>query len=124
MGTSHSTISTTTYVVIFVVLIALTALTASVAEVDLGRLNTPVALAIAATKAMLVVTYFMHLRHGSPLARVAAATAVIFLAILIGVTMEDVISRETGTYLKGLTPAQSIGPWMDVGDTPAGSPPR
>jgi len=124
MHTSHPTISTTTYFVIFVLLLCLTGLTAGVAQIDLGRLNTPAALAIAATKAMLVVTYFMHLRYGSALTRIAAATAIVFLAILIGVTMEDVVNRRTGVYLKGITPTQSIGAWMDVGQEPAAPLPR
>jgi len=112
MSEAHPIVSRATYVTIFVVLICLTALTAGVANIDLGWLNTPIAVAIAATKASLVVLFFMHLRYGGKLERMAAFCAIAFLAILILVTMDDVLTRGTKTYLQdsSLSSAMSAGP--------------
>ena len=55
------------YLLIFATLMILTGVTIAVAFVDLGFLNTVVALSIASFKATLVVLYFMHLRHSSSL---------------------------------------------------------
>src|SRR5262249_7059348 len=77
MKEPHPRVSTGTYIAVFVVLLCLTGLTAAAAEVDLGRLNTPVAVGIAATKALLVVIYFMHLRYATQLTRVVAIFGVV-----------------------------------------------
>ena len=55
-------VSVWVYIAIFLALLALTATTVQVAFVDLGALNTLVALAIALVKMLLVVFFFMHLR--------------------------------------------------------------
>jgi len=81
------------YLVVFVVLLALTALTVLVASVDLGPLNTPVALAIAAGKATLVVLFFMHLKEAPGILWLAAGAGFLFLGILILLTMSDVATR-------------------------------
>ena len=44
----------------------LTGVTVAVAYVDLGPMNTVVALAIACFKAMIVVLYFMHVKYSTP----------------------------------------------------------
>ena len=49
------------YVSVFAALMVLTLLTVAAARVDLGRLNTVVALTIAVTKALLVVLFFMDM---------------------------------------------------------------
>jgi cytochrome c oxidase subunit 4 len=81
------------YLVVFVVLLALTALTVLVASVDLGPLNTPVALGIAAGKAMLVVLFFMHLKEAPGILWLAAGAGFFWLGILILLTMSDVATR-------------------------------
>jgi cytochrome c oxidase subunit IV len=81
------------YLVVFVVLLALTALTVLVASVDLGPLNTPVALVIAAGKAMLVVLFFMHLKEAPGIVWLAAGAGFFWLGILILLTMSDVATR-------------------------------
>ena len=45
------------------------ALTTGVAFIDLGPFNTVVALAIAFSKMMLVIFFFMHVRHSGGLVR-------------------------------------------------------
>ena len=81
------------YLSIFFALMVLTGVTTAVAFFDLGALNTPVALAIAVTKALLVVLFFMHVRHSTLLTKVVVFGGTFWLALLIGITMADYISR-------------------------------
>jgi len=81
------------YLLVFVVLLALTALTILVANVDLGPLNTPIALLIAAAKALLVLVFFMHLKEAPGLLWMVAGAGFFWLAILIVLTMSDVATR-------------------------------
>ena len=69
-------------------------ITTYVATVDLGRWNTIVALSIAVTKMMLVLLYFMHLRYSHGLTRVVVLASFMFLALLIGITLTDALTRE------------------------------
>ena len=82
-----------TYVVIFATLVALTGVTTAVAFVNLGPMNVVVMLLIAFTKATLVVLYFMHVRFTSRLTQIAAGGGFVWLAILIGLTLSDVLTR-------------------------------
>jgi cytochrome c oxidase subunit 4 len=93
---SHDpSVSMRTYVSVFATLLVLTAITVAVAFVDLGHhFNDIVAMAIATTKATLVLLYFMHLRHSSALTRLAIASGIAFFAILVAFTMSDVLTRE------------------------------
>ena len=81
------------YLLIFAALIVLTAVTTFVAFVDLGAMNVVVMLLIAFAKATLVVLYFMHVRFTSRLTQLAAASGFAWLAILIGLTLSDVLTR-------------------------------
>ena len=82
-----------TYVTVFAGLIGLTLLTTGVAFIDLGAFNTVVALAIAFCKMLLVILFFMHLRHSGGLVRLALLAGFFWLALLIGLTMSDYRSR-------------------------------
>jgi cytochrome c oxidase subunit IV len=82
-----------TYVAVFVSLIGLTLLTTGVAFVDLGPFNTVAALVIAFCKMLLVILFFMHLRHSGGLVRIALLVGFFWLALLIGLTMSDYQSR-------------------------------
>ena len=77
----------------FGALIVGTALTVGAAEVDLGALNNVVMLAIACTKALLVILFFMHVRWSSRLTWVVAASGFVWLLILFGITMTDYLTR-------------------------------
>jgi cytochrome c oxidase subunit IV len=82
------------YILIFLVLLALTGLTTGVAFIDLGRgLNNVAALTIAIAKALLVILYFMHARYSDRFTWVIAAAGVFWLLILLGGTMDDLITR-------------------------------
>ena len=81
------------YVAVFAALVFLTLVTVGVSYVDLGPLSVVVALTIAFTKALLVVVFFMHLRESSGLIWVVAGGGFFCLAILIALTMSDVMTR-------------------------------
>jgi cytochrome c oxidase subunit IV len=90
---SHATSQRNTYFLVFGALLVLTLVTAGVAFINLGPLNTPVAVAIAMIKAALVMTYFMHLRHSTFLARVFAGAGVLWLLHFIIFTLSDYLTR-------------------------------
>jgi cytochrome c oxidase subunit IV len=81
------------YVAIFLALLALTGATVAVAEVNLGVMNDVVALGIAVTKALLVLLFFMHVRYSTRLTALTAVAGFLWLAILIGITLTDYVSR-------------------------------
>jgi cytochrome c oxidase subunit IV len=83
------------YIVIFASLLVLTLATVLVAEVDLGVMNDVVALGIAATKATLVLLFFMHVRYSTRLTALTAIGGFLWLAILIGITLTDYFTRLT-----------------------------
>ncbi len=83
------------YGVVLAVLLVLTAVTIGVSFVDLGPLNTPIAMLIAAGKASLVALFFMHLRRAPGVLWLAAAGGLFWLGILIVLTMNDVVTRST-----------------------------
>lgn len=81
------------YIVIFLALMVLTAITVGVAFLHLGAFNDVVAMAIAVTKACLVILYFMHVRYSSRMSRITIAAGFVWLAIMIGITLTDYLSR-------------------------------
>lgn len=81
------------YVGAGVALLALLGLTIALAMVDLGRLNLPVALAIAGIKAGLVVVFFMHIRSGSRVIKIAAMAGLFWLAFMFGLALTDFLTR-------------------------------
>jgi len=82
-----------TCIAVYFALLALTAITVGAAFLDMSFLNTPVALGIASAKALLVMYFFMELRHSSRLNWVVMGSGLVFLAIMIMLTMSDMISR-------------------------------
>src|ERR1700752_566670 len=89
------------YLTIFGVLLVGTLLTVLAAFQDftyhLGSrtiaLNTPIALAIATTKATFVVLYFMHVRYSSRLIWVIVSSALFWLGIMFALTFSDYWTR-------------------------------
>jgi cytochrome c oxidase subunit 4 len=91
---SEPHVSIRTYALVFLALLVLTGLTTAIAFLDLGgSINTMAALAIAVGKALLVILYFMHVRYSDRLTWVFAAAGFFWLLILIGGTMDDVLTR-------------------------------
>ena len=85
--------STRSYYAIFAALLVLTALTVGAATLDLGRFNAVIALSIAMCKATLVALFFMHLRYSVRLTWLVVVAALLWLFLLIGLTMSDMLTR-------------------------------
>jgi cytochrome c oxidase subunit 4 len=82
-----------TYAVVLLALLFLTALTILLSYVDLGAFSTVLAFLIAATKAALVVLFFMHMKDAPGLLWLAGAAGFFWLAILVVLTMGDIATR-------------------------------
>lgn len=85
--------SVRTNVVIFALLLLLLLATVGAAFVPLGPLNFPLAMAIATTKAVLIVLFFMHALYSHRLTLVIAVASLLWLAIMIALTLSDYHSR-------------------------------
>lgn len=81
------------YYGVFASLMGLTLLTVGIAFLDLGFLNTIIALTIAVAKALLVLLFFMHLRYSSGLIWVVVGAGVFWLLLLITITLSDYLTR-------------------------------
>lgn len=81
------------YVTIFLALAVFTGITVLAAGQEFGALNTPVALGIAATKASLVILFFMGVRHNTPLTKLVVISGFLWLLILFGLGMNDYLTR-------------------------------
>jgi cytochrome c oxidase subunit 4 len=87
-----------TYYLIFAARMVFTAITVGVAFLDLGPMNTVVALAIACTKATLVVLFFMHVKYSTRLTWAVVAGSVFWLGIMLTLTLGDYLTRAWRTY--------------------------
>ncbi|MGA2798568.1 MAG: cytochrome C oxidase subunit IV family protein [Thermoguttaceae bacterium] len=74
---------------VFAVLLLLTLLTVAATWYDLGSWNLIIALGIATLKAALVVLFFMHLRYDNPFYAIVFITALLFVALFLGLTLLD-----------------------------------
>lgn len=89
----HVVIPVKNYIAVFLGLLGLTALTTGVAYIDLGAWNTVVALAIAVTKMLLVVLFFMHAKYATGLTRVVIIAGFFWLGIMIALSLSDELTR-------------------------------
>ena len=90
---THRVESRKMYLAIFAALMVLTTLTVWVSTVDLGDASIVVALVIAVAKALLVILFFMHVRHSKPLTQVVIVAGFLWLAILLILTLSDYLTR-------------------------------
>jgi cytochrome c oxidase subunit 4 len=78
---------------VYVALLGLLALTIWTACLPLGVWNAPAAVAIACIKALLVVLYFMEARTSGRLIGLVITAACLWLGLLVGLTLSDVLTR-------------------------------
>lgn len=78
---------------VFGVLVLLTVVTVITARLDLGALNVPLAIAIAASKAALVVSVFMALRHDNHVNALVFFIGTIFVVVFLALTLSDTALR-------------------------------
>jgi cytochrome c oxidase subunit IV len=81
------------YAATFAALLALATVSFVLSRARIGGL--PVALLIAATKAVLVLWFFMHLAAQHASSRIAILVAAMMILLLVGLTSLDVASRHT-----------------------------
>ena len=101
------------YVAVFGTLMVLTTITVAAAFTHMGALNFPVALAVAITKATVVILFFMHVKYSSRLTKMIVGIAFFFLAILLLLTLTDYGSRGWYASPRGTTMAGTqvtVGP--------------
>lgn len=90
----HHITPVSTFVKVYLSLIGLTILTVATAlGLDLGILNTPLAMVIATAKVLIVMAWFMHLKYDTRLNRLTLASAFFFLLLFYGLTAIDVFTR-------------------------------
>ncbi|HEX4129259.1 MAG TPA: cytochrome C oxidase subunit IV family protein [Pirellulales bacterium] len=104
------------YYGVFVALMVLLVVTILLAMVHLGALNTPVAMTVATIKTVLVMTYFMHLRYAARLVWLFAGAGAVWMAMLVGGTLNDYESRGWFTGRLGSVP---VGEFQGVGTSEA-----
>lgn len=72
---------------------ALLLITAGASLLPLGPFHVVVALGTAAVKAVLVLIFFMRLKTDSTLLRFVAAAGFLWLALMVSLTLADLIAR-------------------------------
>ena len=100
--------SRTTYILVWGTLMVLTLVTIGVAQLNLGPFNDIVALAVAVTKALLVILFFMHVKDSSRLTRLTVVAGFFWLTILIGITLTDYLSRPAVDKLRAIPPPSQL----------------
>lgn len=95
---AHHVTSMATYLTVFAALAVGTLLTWYASTLDLGMLNTPIALLIAVTKATLVVLFFMHVLHSTRVTWVVLVASFLWLGVLFVLTFSDYLTRSWTLY--------------------------
>jgi cytochrome c oxidase subunit 4 len=94
----HHIVTPVQYAMVFGALLVGTAITVFAAGVDLGVLNPVIALAIACTKAVIVILFFMHVKYQSGLIKMTVGAGFFTFLVLITMTLVDYISRAWGLW--------------------------
>ncbi|HWT64485.1 MAG TPA: cytochrome C oxidase subunit IV family protein [Terracidiphilus sp.] len=94
----HHIVSPKVYLVILTALLVGTAVTIWASFIDMGPLNPIIALAIACTKAVLVILFFMHVKYSTKLTKLTVGAGVFTFLILVGMTLADYFTRAWGRW--------------------------
>jgi cytochrome c oxidase subunit IV len=105
----HHIVSPMIYLSIVLALLFFTGLTVWISYIDLGETrlfntgftifwNPVVALAIACTKMVLVVLFFMHVKYSTKLTKLTVLSGLFTFLALIGMTLSDYVSRAWGRW--------------------------
>jgi cytochrome c oxidase subunit 4 len=90
---SDHIVSPKLYVGIFLSLMVLTLVTVAVTYVNLGAFNLAIAMAVAITKASLVILFFMHVKYSPKVIKVTVGMSFFFLLIMMMMIMSDYLTR-------------------------------
>lgn len=92
---AHHVVPPKVYLWVFGALVVLTGITVWAAFMTMpDPWHDVVAMAIAVTKATLVVLFFMHVKYGTRMTKLTVIAAVVFLVILLGITVTDFWARD------------------------------
>ena len=94
----HHVVPPRIYLTILLALLFGTALTVWASFIDMGPLNPVIALAIAATKMILVVLFFMHVKYSTKLTKLTVGAGLFTFLVLVGMTLSDYFTRAWGRW--------------------------
>ena len=86
------------YFMVFGALMILTVLTVWVSRIDLGAMNTAVAMTIAIAKATVVILWFMHVIHSPKMTWIVVVSSFLWLGVLFALTFSDYLTRHWSLY--------------------------
>lgn len=89
------------YIAVWLALLVFTVITVVTGRIDLGAANIYLAMAIACTKAALVVIFFMHLSDSGGVNRLVFVTSVLFVIVLMVGVFGDLMTRLSITLPNG-----------------------
>ncbi len=89
----HHVTPTIVFVKVLGALLFLTVVTVLIARFDFGSLNMLIAMGVAAVKASLVLTFFMHLKYDTAINNIVILSSFLFLALLFLFTLGDLFTR-------------------------------
>ena len=95
---AHTIVGPGVYVAILFALLIGTALTVWASFIDMGPWNPVIAMAIATTKASLVVLFFMGVKYSTKLTKLTVFAGIFTFLVLISMTLADYISRAWGSW--------------------------
>jgi cytochrome c oxidase subunit 4 len=95
---SHHIVTPKVYAMVYISLLIGTALTVWAADQNFGVFNPIIALAIASTKMVIVILFFMHVKYQSNLIKMTVGAGFFTFLVLITLTLSDYISRAWGLW--------------------------
>lgn len=95
---AHHIVGPKVYVAILFALLIGTGLTVWASFIDLGFWNPIIALAIATSKATLVVLYFMGVKYSTKLTKLTVFAGIFMFLTLVSMTLADYFSRAWGSW--------------------------
>lgn|GEM_PF-687656 len=119
---NHEHISPTSmYLKVLGALFVLTVLTYAVSYANLGPASLPVAMVVAALKATLVATFFMHLKYDDKFHVFIFVSSLLFVAIFFTFTIFDMEKRDRLHEAQATDFRRSEGGWDDMARMDAAS---
>jgi len=94
----HHIVTPLQYVYVYVALLTGTLLTVLAADQNFGVFNPVIALAIASTKMVIVILFFMHVKYQSNLIKMTVGAGFFTFLVLITMTLCDYMSRAWGLW--------------------------
>ena len=90
------TVPRSRYIFVYIALLVMLGATILASTFDLGVFSTVIAVTTAVAKAVLVILFFMHGWGSTQLTLIFAIMGFIWLALLIGLTLTDYLTRLEG----------------------------